>query len=167
MPKLTASGKQSQAWKDAEREVREVFSRFGFTAERVIREDHGASDWDVRIKELPFLVVDSKYKAAGFAHHTLFEQDLLKRYCGKDKTRKAIMPTKSGKQKGMFVTLELDYLVELMALAYLKRRKKKNEWSCNNCGSACEVLPNHAGSLHRYSCPACQLVVYSEYKPSA
>lgn len=162
MAKLTPSGKQSDAWKNAEREVAELFNRYGFTAERIIREDHGKSDFDVRIKELPDLVIDSKYRAT-FSHHSLFEKDLLNRYCKKNPQRRAIMPTKVYQQRGMYVTTTLEYLVELMALAYLKNRPVKGEWPCNHCGSACVALLNYVGNLHRYECPTCQLVVYSEF----
>ncbi len=120
MAHKTASGRSSDAWKAFERKIAELLRNAGFTqAHRVSRgDDIGVSDTDVKVPEVPFLMVDCKYRQGGWAHETIFEE-CEKKYVPKGSNKVLILPTKSGKKQGSLSTVRTEFLMELLAHRFL------------------------------------------------
>ncbi len=155
MPSKTPSGRCSDAWKNFERAVAELFQKFGFTkAFRVSRgDDIGVSDTDVKVPDCPGIQVDAKYRKGGWAHHTIFFE-CEEKYVGDDPDKFLILPTKGGGERGALVTLRLEKLLELLAKVYLGSVGTPG-LKCPHCGSPVESKSNALG-LALCSCPNCR-----------
>lgn len=114
--------KQSQAWKNLERETaRKLGGR------RISRgSDFSVSDVDVVVDDFPALRIDCKYRAGGFAHHALVDE-IDKKYCHvrysvdggdvvteKNKFSSPVLVTKSGRQRGEYVTTPIECYAHLI-----------------------------------------------------
>jgi predicted RNA-binding Zn-ribbon protein involved in translation (DUF1610 family) len=189
MPKKTASGKDSRAWANFERAIAAAYRAAGFCgAYRKTRtesaQNTSRSDWDVGVPEVPGMVDDMKYQAdgwghheilerhdgteiaalrpnLGFPHHTVFENQIEQRYLKGRPERFGVMHTKSGKERGSFVTVRLETWVSILALAFL-RNQDSSKWSCPRCGHTVARQPSGMGSLVTYTCLTCGLAFLSE-----
>lgn len=164
MPKMTASGKQSDAWKNLERQVAKKYLDAGFDAWRVQRGgDLGDSYFDVEVRELPFLKNDGKYKTAGFTNDALLAVTEEK-YC-KKKGDFAVVFTKKRGQVGCNVTMRDELWFKVAAQAFLRGKPVKGEWGCNNCQAPLTMEAKAIANLNKFTCPDCGLVIYSEAHP--
>jgi hypothetical protein len=92
-------GKRSVAWKALEREAARELD-----GERVSRgDDFSRSDVDVRVKGLPMVKVDAKYRVR-HAHHSLMAE-VEEKYC--DPGDVPVLVTKHHRQRGAHATLPL------------------------------------------------------------
>lgn len=108
-------GKQSQAWKDAERAIAEQLG-----GKRVVRADWGVSDTDVKVEDFPQLKIDSKYRGAWA--HTSYLKEVADKYA-KEPGDIPVLVTKQKRQQGAVVCLSLeDFGVMLNTIRDLRRR---------------------------------------------
>ena len=163
MPKKTPSGRSSQACWDFERAIADAYRKAGFArSKRITRgSDFGASRPDVDVPEVPGMILDMKYKAAGWTHHTIFRQEIHERYVkGKPETF-GVMHTKSGREQGSYVTVTLDVWLGLLKKVYL-RKGDSRKWACPRCGEAVAKGVEAVPHLYSYKCNGCNLTFLSE-----
>lgn len=163
MPSKTPSGRDSDAWANFERSVADSYKKAGFKkAHRVTRAGNlGESDWDVRVPEIPGIVLDMKYRKRGWPHHTVFKNELHTRYLKGRPERFGVMHTKCGDERGSLVVVELDTWLTVLSKAYL-RNKTSEEWSCPRCGDTVVKQPSGMPKLVSYTCSSCGLAFMSE-----
>ncbi len=146
-----------------------MFRKYGFRrAKRIQTDQHTTRSVkrpDVEVPEVWDLAVDSKYQRDGWAHHTKFVNEVEK-YVGTTRIgedrhyRWAIMPTRSGGDDSIFVTLRLEHLLELLQKVFL--RNLDGGWSCPRCPGRLGADGLIAGlAVYRYVCGNCALVVLS------
>lgn len=109
--------RQSQAWKNLERRVAEALG-----GKRIVRGNNFAvSDIDVKVPDFPHLAIDAKYRRAQPWKHHAFVEEIAKKYCGKGELTTPVLVTKSGGERGEYVTLRLqDYAALLNAIRGLR-----------------------------------------------
>jgi hypothetical protein len=109
-------GKQSQAWKDLEREVAEELN-----GERVLRgADFSKEGVDVEVKDFPGLRIDAKYRAAW--SHTSYLKEVVDKYV-KEPGDIALLVTKKKRQRGAIACLSLkDFGTILNSVRYQRAR---------------------------------------------
>lgn len=99
--------KQSQAWKNAERQVAAALRGV-----RISRGDNFArEDVDVKVKDFPRLRIDAKYRTK-HAHHT-FMAEILRKYVSRA-GQEPVLVTKHHNQQGAFATIRLKFLGEML-----------------------------------------------------
>jgi len=110
MPKKMKSGRQSQAWKNAEKQA-----ALALKGRRVLRgSDFSQSDVDVIIDDLPELRVDVKFRTR-HAHHT-FMREIQEKYIT-EPGQEPVLVTKHHRQESAFATVRLEFLGELLDIA--------------------------------------------------
>lgn len=109
--------KQSQAWKNFERETAKILG-----GRRIYRgDDFSRSDVDVALDDLPHYKIDNKYRKA-HAHHSLMEE-ILRKYCVGDGTV-PVLVTKHHRQDGSYTTIPTERFAYLIALEREQLAKK-------------------------------------------
>lgn len=107
--------KQSQAWKNLERQVAKELG-----GKRVLRgADFSVEDVDVKIDDFPHLKLDCKYRTR-HAHHSLLAE-IEEKYCEENEV--PVLITKHHNQSGACVTVSLDFFKVLLEAARMLDRK--------------------------------------------
>ncbi len=190
MAHKTASGKNSNAPKQFEKQVADDLNKAGIFAtrkhwgeallgtgknnlpEEKIGESNGT--FDVEIEGFKWLVIDSKYTARSFTVFRLFEE-VIRKYClaplkkgrvTQDIVNEPIVPLKEFGQEGWNVLIRGAFFIRLLQLAFFRKQiEKGGNWTCNRCDSP-YTLDKHAfGNLHKFTCSECGLVIFSEIAP--
>lgn len=108
----------SQRGKSFEKSFTKFLVDNGIPAKRVERiSNFSISDTDVKIDNLPNLKIDCKSRAT-FASATLFEEDVIQRYC-KEKSDRAVMPMKVKGMRGCYIMIQDSLFVEMLK-SYIK-----------------------------------------------
>jgi hypothetical protein len=168
MPHLTPSGKRSKAWADFEKQIAEAYKKIFPQAKRLTRgNDFSESKPDVEVPELPEMQLDMKYRVGGWKHHSVFKTEIEDRYVKNDKTKYAVMHTKSGREKTSYVTVKLEVWLDLLKRAYVDKqprraKKKKVGWSCPRCEKPVVKDQHKVLQLNVYKCSSCNLSFASE-----
>ena len=98
--------KQSQSWKNLERQIAKVLG-----GRRISRgDDFARMDVDVVLDDLPELRIDGKYRKA-HAHHT-FMKEVQEKYCTGD--QEPVLVTKTHNQTSAYVTVRLEHYAFLL-----------------------------------------------------
>lgn len=119
MPKKTKSGRQSQAWKGAERLVATVLR-----GRRISRGDNFArEDVDVVVEDMPELRIDAKYRTR-HAHHT-FMREIQEKYIT-EPGQEPVLVTKHHRQESAYATVRLEFLGELLDIARAYARSQED-----------------------------------------
>jgi hypothetical protein len=107
--------KQSQAWKNLERQVAKALG-----GKRVLRgANFSVEDVDVKLEDIPFIRIDAKYRKK-HAHHTLMAE-IKTKYCQED-GQIPVLVTKHHNQDGAYVTVDLEFFAILL-MAFRKNLK--------------------------------------------
>lgn len=152
--------RKSEAWKDFERAWAKLAVSFGFAeAERISRgDDLGVSDVDVALPLLPGALVDCKYQAHGWHHHTIFERCEAKYL--KNPGDFIIMPTKAGGDTGSLTTVRSEVFLDLLRKAHALTETKPGALACVRCrGGSLFVTGVNALELVELVCDTCQVPV--------
>lgn len=162
MAHKTPSGKQSKAWAAFERVIADAYRKAGFVkAKRITRgSDFGASRPDVSVPEIPNMMLDMKYRNGGWQHHTTYQEEIHNRYV-EGTENFGVMHTKSGGERGSFVTVTLETWLAVLAKAFLRTRDS-SQWACPRCGNNVVKQPHAVLNLYSYKCESCSLVFVSE-----
>jgi len=163
MAHKTPSGKQSTAWAGFERAIAGAYRKAGFgKAKRITRgSDFGASRPDVTVPELPNMMLDMKYRHGGWGHHTVFKEEIDERYVKGTEGNFGVMHTKSGNERGSFVTVTLEVWLAILAKAFLRTRDS-SLWACPRCAHEVVKQPHAVLNLYSYKCESCSLIFVSE-----
>lgn len=168
MAHKTAAGNTSGAWHDLEKRVAELFRKAGFRqSKRIILTEHekrSVSRPDVDVPEVREMAVDTKYRNGGWNHHSVFENEVapyvgINRKGEQVKYTWAIMPTRAGGSKDIFVTLRIEHFLDILARAFL--RNTDGGWSCPRCPDRLEKQGQVMG-LYQFTCKSCGLVLLSQ-----
>jgi uncharacterized C2H2 Zn-finger protein len=159
----TASGNQSNAWKDLENKVALLFKNAGFRgAKRVIKDSH-VSLPDVDVPGIPELAIDTKYTNGSFAQHTQFIKE-VDSYTGARNPHGstytwACMPIRPGGSKDILVVLRVEIFIEMLKRLFLRDTEEATagRWLCPRCPHPVEKQSEWDGQNH-YRCPNCHLV---------
>lgn len=157
---VTRDLRKSQAWKDFERAWTKLAVVFGFAeAERISRgDDLGVSDVDVALPLLPGALVDCKYQAHGWAHHTIFEKCEAKYL--KQPGDYIIMPTKAGGKAGSLTTVRSEVFLDLLRRAHMLTDTKPGAMACVRCRGGSIFLSGRLSiGLCELVCDTCQVCV--------
>lgn len=120
--KSTARRNVNHRARDFEKQVAKDLTNAGIPSDWVDRgDDWGRSDTDVKVEGYPEIQIDCKSKQM-WSHHTLFETDVIARYCLKP-TDIAVMPTKKKNQRGWYCTIDGPTFCKLL-LAYIEQQKQ-------------------------------------------
>lgn len=99
--------RQSQAWKNLERQVAKAFK-----GRRISRGDNFArTDVDVVVPDLPELRIDAKYRTR-HGHHT-FMKELEQKYVTEE-GQEPVLVTKTHNQTSAYVTVRLEFMAVLL-----------------------------------------------------
>lgn len=168
MAHKTESGKTSRAWANLEERFAVMMRKAGFKKAKVLPRDRQRSKPDVDVPEVPFIAIDTKYKNAGFHHHTLFKNQVetyrgMLRYNDKNDNRYSIcaMPTRSGGEQQIYVTTTAEDFIKLMQLAFM--RDLEPGWNCPQCPGKLALESENMG-LYKHKCDRCGLELMSNQK---
>lgn len=152
--------RKSEAWKDFERAWTKLAVSFGFVeAERISRgDDLGVSDVDVVLPLLPGALVDCKYQAHGWHHHTIFERCEAKYL--KNPGDYIIMPTKAGGDVGSLTTVRSEVFLGLLRKAHQHQDTKPGSMPCPRCaGGSLFAAGVNSLELVELVCDTCRVPV--------
>jgi hypothetical protein len=127
-----------------------VFRKHGFAAERINRSSF-ESVHDVHLPEAPMLKIDAKYRVGGWAHHSVFIEQVLQ--YAKEPYDIPVMVTKAGKQQNdELACLRLEDFAFLMGRLYLGGGD-------GMCCPQCRSVVQSSGSVlnaDSYTCQQCR-----------
>ena len=162
--KKKPANKKSKAWADFERQIAEEYRKAGFKkAKRILRSgDFGESRPDVEVPEIPQMMLDMKYRVGGWSHHSVFKEQIEDRYVKPTPENFGVMHSKSGNERGSFVTIKLEVWLAILKRAFLGDKKSSSDWHCPRCGSEVAKAGDQLLHLSVYKCTACGLSFASE-----
>ena len=110
--------RQSQSWKNLERQVAKAFK-----GRRISRgDDFARMDVDVVLDDLPELRIDAKYRTR-HAHHT-FMREIEEKYITDD-GQEPVLVTKHHNQTSAYVTVRLEFMALLLDVLRAYNGEKK------------------------------------------
>lgn len=111
-------------WKNAERQLADIYQKFKIDAERISRAgNYSESTYDVRINGAPELKSDSKYSQAGFKTSRLLEV-IREKYCP-NKQDVPILFCKGYREHGGKITVDAEFFSMLLAFWLGKGTKEE------------------------------------------
>lgn len=113
---MSIQSNAKQRGKNLEKRVAKEFNDAGIDAEQVIRTNFGKSDTDIKIKNRPWLKIDTKSRKR-IGHHSLFEEDVIAKYC-KNPEDEPIMPSCEKGKRDFYVMLRLPFLLKLLVVYF-------------------------------------------------
>jgi predicted RNA-binding Zn-ribbon protein involved in translation (DUF1610 family) len=159
-PKRKNAAVNSKSWVALEYKIADILKEYGFNASRIKRERFESID-DINVPECAHVKIDAKYRLAGWAHHSVFVEQ-VEQYRQSDKDV-VVMITKSGnKQNDEMACMKLRDFASLLYSAYLSPGYKNEGLLCPQCGKNVIKGPLMFRDMYAFSCCNCSFEFISQ-----